>query len=311
VADVTVKIIDQKNAVSQNAYYHLAECYLNTGKKNEALNAFKTASEVDFNLKIKEDAALNYAKLSYEEGNPFENVADVLQNYLKNYPNSSSYKEINQLIVYSFIHQQDYEGALNYLKKKKTDDNTALSLEVSLYRGIQLFTDKKYAEALPFFTISKKSLLPEIFQKGYYWEAETLFRLEKIEDALTKFLATSTLEKQYKITELQLIDYNLGYCYFKLNKYPEAIRSFKIVLQQKELENNLKQDATLRLADSYYAISNFGDAIKTYQLVINETGMRADYAQFQIGMSHGLRGENLQKIDALKKYGLPSHEGRE
>lgn len=27
------KIIDQKNAVSQNAYYHLAECYLNTDKK--------------------------------------------------------------------------------------------------------------------------------------------------------------------------------------------------------------------------------------------------------------------------------------
>ncbi|WP_445748004.1 tetratricopeptide repeat protein [Polaribacter sp.] len=295
------KIIDQKNAVSQNAYYHLAECYLNTEKKNEALNAFKTASEMDFNQKIKEDAALNYAKLSYEEGNPFENVADVLQNYLKNYPNSTSYKEINQLVVYSFIHQQDYEGALNYLKKKKSDDNTALTLEVSLYRGIQLFTDKKYAEALPYFTISKKSLAPEIFQKGYYWEAETLFRLNKFEEALTKFLSTATLEKTSKTTELQLVDYNVGYCYFKLNKYTEAIRSFKIVLQKKELDNTIKQDATLRLADSYFAISNFGDAIKSYQLVVNETGIGADYAQYQIGMSYGFRGENLQKIDALKK----------
>jgi tetratricopeptide (TPR) repeat protein len=295
------KIIDQKNAVSQNAYYHLAECYLNTKKKNEALNAFKTASEMDFNLKIKEDAALNYAKLSYEEGNPFENVADVLQNYLKNYPNTTSFKEINQLIVYSFIHQQDFDGALNYLKKKKTEDNTALTLEVSLYRGIQLFTDKKYTEALPFFTLSKKSLTPEIFQKGFYWEAETLFRLENFEDALAKFLSAATLEKTSKTTELQLIDYNLGYCYFKLSKYAEAIRSFKIVLQKKDLEKNIKQDATLRLADSYFAISNFGDAIKSYQLVIDETGIGADYAQYQIGMSHGYRGENLLKIEALKK----------
>jgi len=46
------KIIDQKNAVSQNAYYHLAECYLNISKKNEALNAFKTASEMNFRAKI-------------------------------------------------------------------------------------------------------------------------------------------------------------------------------------------------------------------------------------------------------------------
>jgi len=295
------KIIDQKNAVSQNAYYHLAECYLNISKKNEALNAFKTASEMNFRAKIREDAALNYAKLSYEEGNPFENVADVLQNYLKNYPTSTSYKEINQLVVYSFIHQQDYEGALNYLKKKKSEDNTALTLEVSLYRGIQLFNDQRFTEALTYFTVSKKSLVAEIYQKGYYWEAETLYRLGDYEEALTKFISTTTLEKSSKTEELQLIDYNLGYCYFKLNKYAEAIRSFKIVLQKKDLENELKLDATLRLADSYFAISNFSDAIKSYQLVVNELGNGADYAQYQIGMSHGYRGENVQKIDALKK----------
>ena len=92
------KIIDQKNSVSQNAYYHLAECYLNTDKKTEALNAFKTASEMDFNLEIQEDAALNYAKLSYETGNPFQNISDILQNFLKKYPKSPSYKEINNFV---------------------------------------------------------------------------------------------------------------------------------------------------------------------------------------------------------------------
>ena len=126
------RIIDKKNAVSQNAYYHLAECYLNTDKKNEALNAFKAASEMNFNLQIKEDAALNYAKLSYESGNPYKDVADVLQDYLKNYPNSKAYKEINELVVSSYINDKNYEGALNYLKKKNTKDNYALSLEVSL-----------------------------------------------------------------------------------------------------------------------------------------------------------------------------------
>ena len=80
------KIIDEKNYVSQNAYSYLGECYLNLDKKTEALNAFKTASEMDFNKNIKQDAALNYAKLSYEAGNPFKSVAEVLQNYLKAYP---------------------------------------------------------------------------------------------------------------------------------------------------------------------------------------------------------------------------------
>jgi tetratricopeptide (TPR) repeat protein len=182
------KIIDQQNAVAQNAYYHLAECYLNLEKKNEALNAFKTASEMSYSLSIKEDAALNYAKLSYEEGNPFENVSDVLQNYLKAYPNSKSYTEINELVVSSFIHQNDYKGALDYLKKKKTNENMNLSLEVSLYRGIQLFNEKKTAEALSYFTTAKKSKTDEISKKASYWEAETLYRLENYEEALSKFI---------------------------------------------------------------------------------------------------------------------------
>ena len=107
------KIISQKNAVSQNAYYHLAECYLNIDKKNEALNAFQTASIMTFNKKIQEDAALNYAKLSYEEGNPYKSVAEVLQDFLTAYPKSQYYQEINQLVVTSYLFQQDYQGALD------------------------------------------------------------------------------------------------------------------------------------------------------------------------------------------------------
>ena len=42
------KIIDGNNAVSQNAYYHLAECYLKDDRKQEALNAFRNAKEMDF-----------------------------------------------------------------------------------------------------------------------------------------------------------------------------------------------------------------------------------------------------------------------
>ena len=112
------KIIDEKNYVSQNAYSYLGECYLNLDKKTEALNAFKTASEMDFNKNIKQDAALNYAKLSYEAGNPFKSVAEVLQNYLKAYPKSKASEEISTLVVSSFLHQQDYNGALVFLNKK-------------------------------------------------------------------------------------------------------------------------------------------------------------------------------------------------
>ena len=196
------KIIDEKNNVSQNAYYHLGECYLKLKNKTAALNAFKSASEMDFNKKIKEDAALNYVKLSYEEGNPFKSVAEVLQNYLKEYPKSIHYDEINKLIVTSFIHQQDYQGALDYLEKKKSKENNILILEVFLYRGIQLFNLEKTEEALPYFIESNKSENLEIVK------LTTVDKTRQYSEVICKNLEAELLENSSDSKEpiIQAID---------------------------------------------------------------------------------------------------------
>lgn len=295
------KIISQKNAVSQNAYYHLAECYLNTEKKNEALNAFKTASEMTFNAKIQEDAALNYAKLSYEEGNPFESVSDVLQNYLKKYPNSTSYNEINELVVSSFIHQQDYQGALDYLKKKKSRENSALTFEFSLYRGIQLFNEQKLSESLSYFTTSQFSNDENIAQQGKYWEAETLYRLNDYDVALLKFINLNNSLRTRNNDNFPLLEYNIGYTHFKLKNYEKAAKTFQVFLEKKNPEIDIKNDAYIRLGDSYFAIRNYDNAIRNYNTVIRNSGAEADYAQYQIGMSYGFQNKNDAKIEALTK----------
>ena len=46
----------------------------------------KTASSSDFNSSITEDALLNYAKLSYEIGNSFEEPLSVLIRFIETYP---------------------------------------------------------------------------------------------------------------------------------------------------------------------------------------------------------------------------------
>ena len=75
------KIIGGTNSVSQNAYYHLAECYLKLDKKQEALNAFRNASQMNYSAEIQKDSYLNYARLSYEIGNPYEPVPEVISSY--------------------------------------------------------------------------------------------------------------------------------------------------------------------------------------------------------------------------------------
>ena len=91
------KIINGNNAIAQNAYYHLGESYINLDKKQEALNAFRRASEMDFDSKIKEDAWLNYAKLSYDIGNPYLSTPQVLSDFLERYPKSPFRESIELL----------------------------------------------------------------------------------------------------------------------------------------------------------------------------------------------------------------------
>ena len=88
------KIINGSNAVAQNAYYHLAECYLKLNQKTESLNAFRNASQMVFSSAIEKDAFLNYARLSYEIGNPYEPVPEVMMAYLEKFPDDTHEAEI-------------------------------------------------------------------------------------------------------------------------------------------------------------------------------------------------------------------------
>ena len=111
------KIIGGSDAVAQNAYYHLGESYLKLSQKTQALNAFKNASEMSFNARIQEDAYVNYAKLSYEIGNPYQSVPDVLTSFLAKYPNSAYQQEMNDLLIDAYITSKNYKEALALLEK--------------------------------------------------------------------------------------------------------------------------------------------------------------------------------------------------
>lgn len=295
------RIIGDQNNVSQNAYYHLAESYLYLERKPEALNAFKSASEMDFDLKIKEDAFLNYAKLSYEEGNPYKSVAEVLQDFLIAYPKSQYYQEINQLVVTSYLFQQDYQGALAYLEKKKNKENRKLIKDVSFYRGVQLFNLKKLQEAYPYFEVATKSEDPTLKVSALYWKAETDFQNSNFQKSLDGFIDFKGTSGASNIEEYKNINYNIAYSYFKLKDYDNAANSFSAFASKAKEDNTLLDDANIRLADCYFVTKKYANAITAYDKVINNLGVGSDYAVYQKAISFGFLGDNTKKIDNLKE----------
>lgn len=290
------KIIGGQSKVSQNAYYHLGECYLQTDKKSEALNAFKNAAEMDYDPQITADADFNYAKLSYEEGNPYKSVPEVLKEYLAKYPTSENKQKISNLLITSYLYQQDYQGALSYLKNNSSEANNNLANEISLYRGIQLFNLQQLNQAKPYFKAATKAIKSDIQSKAYFWLAETDYLLGNFSEAVTAFNKVN----DSSIEEIKTLEYNKGYAYFKLKDYDKATHAFIAFLNQKSEDTDLNDDASNRLGDSYYASKNYSDAIKAYQKVIDEAGTGADYALYQKAMSTGLAGDAFAKTKNLQ-----------
>src|SRR4029077_15791257 len=88
----------KEDSLSQNAMYLLGDAYLKTGQKANARNAFLFCSSNSSNPAQREISKYNYAKLSFELG--YQDVAlTELQDFLKQYPNSTYNKEARELLV--------------------------------------------------------------------------------------------------------------------------------------------------------------------------------------------------------------------
>ena len=297
------KIIGGTNNVSQNAYYHLAECYLNLDKKSEALNAFRNASQMDFSADIQKDAFLNYARLSYEIGNPYEPVPQVMASYLEKYPKDEHQMEIQELLVDSYITSKNFEGAMKLLEENKGYASKETYQKVAYYRGVELFIDGDYEEALERFSKSLKSVgNPDFEARARYWKAESAYRMNRFDEALADFEQFQKLPSARSMSEYGELDYNLGYCYFKLKDYGNAISHFKNVTGSSAIDDERKNDGYLRLGDSYFVNSKYGQAQSAYDEGSKMNGPERDYAAFQKVLCVGFLGNNSGKIDGLNDF---------
>jgi tetratricopeptide (TPR) repeat protein len=297
------KIIDGDNFVAQNAFYHLAQCYLNISKKSEALNAFKNASEMDFDTHIKEDAFLNYAKLSYEIGNSYQSVPEVLTSFLKTYPNSVEKEGVEQLLIDSYITSKNYNEALLLLEKKSGFEYKVAYQKVAFYRGIELFNNGLYLQASELFKKAiKEPRTPKFTARAEYWNAECAYLLGNYNEAVIGYKQFSMQDSLASFTEAKNLNYQLGYTYFKQKEYTQAITYFMAFIEHNHEDMQRLNDAYLRLGDSYFVTMDYWKAMEVYNEAKKLNSTDADYAHFQKAISYGFVGKSKEKIDDLKLF---------
>lgn len=299
------KVTTKKDSITQSAYYHIGDCYLLAGEKKKAQHSFYSAYQMDSDLKIKEDALFNYAKLTYELSyDPYNEAFKALDSYLQKYPNSPRSDEARQYLINLAMSTKNYSAALKAFEKIKNKNSELQGAEqkITFLKGIELFENKKYEDAISWFAKSSKfNRAPTIKAQSVYWMAESYYRLGKYQEAnefFRRFLWTTDAEE---IEEFPLAYYNLGYVSFKQQKYSEAKGRFQKFLNLYSNGNpELSRDAYLRLGDCAYLSRDYSAAITNYDKVIFNRNTDADYALFQKAMSLGAQNNLLEKTNILQ-----------
>lgn len=301
-----------QDSVGQNAVYILGDCFLETGNKQKALSAFQQASNMSFDEKITEEAIFNYAKLSAELGYGSQAIA-TFQNFIVAYPNSAHQDETKEILSDLLLTTKNYIDGLSIIESinNKTPKVNKAYQQIAFLRGLEVYNDKNFIEAIRLFNISLKNPIePEFKSMSYYWIGECQYELEKYKDALSAynmFLELASVinikDKNWYFTNAQ---YGAGYCLFKQQQYAGAARFFTDAISnasqtnKQEAKTKIIPDASLRNGDCNFMTKNYATAINNYDAVIESKSSVSDYALFQKGTIQGIQGNYEAKIITLE-----------
>ena len=291
-----------RDSLSQNAQYHLGNCYVELKNKQMALNSFKIASEDGFDQLIKEDALFNYAKLSFD----LNSDITKFQQYLKEYsPPESKFNEIQNYIASYYLLSQDYKSAVEALTKIKRPTGRDLQnlQKASFLRGMQLVNLGGYRDAIPYFELSIANSGYNNYLKNLanFWLAEAFYRDNQFTKSVDINLNLANRDENFKLTpEYSTSLYNLAYGYFKLANFNQAEDWFRRYLTSPRGEAIYANEARLRLGDCLFMQRDYSGAVEMFSQIPESESQMNTYAKYQMAISYGLLGEDGKKIEALK-----------
>ena len=302
------KIKTKKDTISQYIAYTLASCYLKQNKKSEARRCFETASQMKYNDDIREDALFNFAQLSYELSiSPFNEAVTAFNTYIEEYPNSARKNEAYDFMLNAFYSTKNYQQAIKTIEKMGKTRNSRVDAayqRLSYFRGLELFTEQKYTQAISMFDNSLKyrQYDNKISALSYYWKAESNYRINKITEAISQYKEFVNSTASVSLEEYGRAHYNLGYAYFNKKEYSTANTWFrKYETIEKNAQSTTLNDALNRIGDCFFVAKDFSSAAAAYKKAAKMGIIAKDYSLYQLALSYGGLKQYKNKVAALEQ----------
>jgi tetratricopeptide (TPR) repeat protein len=179
-AGILDKISFEEDTLKQMSLFTQAECYLQQGKKQEALQMYQQSVEIGLHPQYTEIAKYDYARLAYELGQDKE-ALNAAYNFVKQFPQSVYKEDCYKLITALAEQTENYTKVIELYQKLEQNKITQTSLQRLNYNlGQELFEAKKYQEALEAFQQAQAlKQNNEVTSMATFWIAESYYQLKK------------------------------------------------------------------------------------------------------------------------------------
>jgi TolA-binding protein len=310
------KATEERDSLSQNAWYHMGDCYLKLGEKLKAKNSYYSAYQQNFDKKITEDALFSFAKLSYElDFSPYNEAVKAFAKYLKEYPNSPRKEECYNFLVNVYSTTKNYDLAIQSIENMGTiDPILKVTYQKLIYfKGVENFNNGDYINAEKQF---KKSMAQNSDLKlnalCQYWLGEISYNRKDYTTAIDAWKKFQVMDGALQLKEYDLSNYALGYAFFQRKERDEKnknnddyananIQFRKFLLTKNVYEEEKIVDANIRTADSYFMNLDYTQAAEYYKKAIDANKMDVDYSLYQKALCDGLGKKHNDKVTELKK----------
>ena len=306
-AETLGEVTGTNDALTQNAYLHMGLSYLQLAEKNKARMAFEQAAASNADMKIKEQAAYNYALCIHETSySAFGESVTVFEKFLNEFPNSQYTEMVSNYLVEVYLNTRSYEAALKSIERIAHPGTRIMEAKqkILFQLGTQAFANASFEQAIGYFnqSVAIGQYNRQTKADALYWRGESYYRLNRMTEAARNFREYLQLTEQTNNEMYALANYNLGYTAFHQKDYAQARNWFLKYIQLEKGENSTAlADAYNRIGDCFLNERNFDEAKHYYAQAESMNASSGDYSFYQLALVSGLQKDYSGKITLLNR----------
>ena len=306
-AETLGEVTGANDALTQNAYLHMGLSYLQLAEKNKARMAFEQAAASNADMKIKEQAAYNYALCIHETSySAFGESVPVFEKFLNEFPNSQYTEMVSNYLVEVYLNTRSYEAALKSIERIAHPGTRIMEAKqkILFQLGTQTFANASFEQAIGYFnqSVAIGQYNRQTKADALYWRGESYYRLNRMTEAARNFREYLQLTEQTNNEMYALANYNLGYTAFHQKDYAQARNWFLKYIQLEKGENRTAlADAYNRIGDCFLNERNFDEAKHYYAQAESMNASSGDYSFYQLALVSGLQKDYSGKITLLNR----------